>query len=195
MKKFIMSLSLALAAIVAVPSVAFAQDNSTVTKQEQCRNKKDCKKGKKGDKKSRDGKGKCCKDSVSMRIIGEKGPKGNPLMKGITLTADQEQKMTALMNQRRAEKAKMKEAQKQDKAAMKEKYQSELKKNQESLDKEVQKILNADQMKQYEANKAQMQQMKAAKGQKHAKGMKNGKDRKDGKGMRGRKVENATASL
>lgn len=172
MKKIIMTLTLALAAVVALPSLASAQDvtNGSKACQEQCQNK-DCKKGdrkgcKKGGKKfAKDGQGKCCKDSVSMRMIG--GKKGNPLMKGITLTPEQEQKMTALMNERRADKAKLKEAQNQDKAQMKAKYREEMQKNQESLDKEVQKILSADQYKQYEANKANMKQ---GKGQKSGKG-------------------------
>lgn len=178
MKKILMTLSLALAAAIAVPSVMNAQDvNATQTEQKaECTNpeckkdKKECKKGdkiRKGDRKDfkkgkrSEYKGRKMKKGEAGNMHRMRRGEGDPLFNGITLSAEQQQQFKALKEKRaaehkaaRAEKQKAKETKKEARAA-------EIKAKREAYDKEVSKILTPEQMKQYNANKQQMAKEKA----------------------------------
>ena len=175
MKHLLMPLSLALAAAIAIPTIANAQTTTAVPQtKECCKEKKDCDKNKKDC--AKEGKA-CCKEGKApkkgMRKIGQlskdnKRPAGdrkemgkrrggeNPLMKGITLTDDQQAKMKALRKKNASDM-------KQKKAEAKAKSRDEMQKLRADFDKEVAKILDKDQLKQYQANKAEMEANRAAK--------------------------------
>ncbi len=199
MKKILMTLTLAMAAMIAIPSVATAQDAKPEQKKECCKEKKDCKKEncknedcKKADCKDckkagcndckkqcdkpcmKDGKGKKMKRphdgkmfvgenrkmkahkngriNKDMRLAGGE----NPMFKGITLTEEQKTKMKALREKNMA-------AEKKSKADMKAKSKEEIQKLRVEFDKDVEKILDKDQLKQYQANKAEMEAQRAQK--------------------------------
>lgn len=172
MKKILMTLSLALAAVIAVPSVMNAQDvNATQTEQKaECTNpectkdKKECKKGDRKDfKKGKHSeyKGRKMKKGEAGNMHRMRRGEGDPLFNGITLSAEQQQQFKDLKEKRaaehkaaRAEKQKAKETKKEARAA-------EMKAKREAYDKEVAKILTPEQMKQYNANKEQMAKEKA----------------------------------
>ena len=80
----------------------------------------------------------------------------NPMFKGITLTEDQKAKMKALREQNKA-------AEKKSKAEAKAKSKDEMQKLRAEFDKEVEKILDKEQLKQYQANKAEMEARRSAK--------------------------------
>ncbi len=179
MKKILMTLTLAFAAMIAIPSVANAQDAKTEQKQECCKEKKECCKEKKEcckEDKACGKEGKAGKDGKKVkrvqsgkkmraegkRIAGPKesrmraGSKENPLFKGITLSEDQQQKLKDLREKSMA-------AEKKSKADMKAKSKEEMQKLRADFDKEMEKILDKDQLKQYQANKAEMEAKRAAK--------------------------------
>ncbi len=173
MKKILMTLTLAFAAMIAIPSVANAQDAKTEQKQECCKEKKECCK--------EDGKA-CCKEGKTAkagkkvkraqagqkmraegkRIAGPKesrmraGSKENPLFKGITLSEDQKTKIKALREKNLT-------AEKKSKADMKAKSKEEIQKLRADFDKEVEKILDKDQLKQYKSNIADMEAKRPGK--------------------------------
>lgn len=172
MKKILMTLTLAFAAMIAIPSVANAQDAKTEQKQECCKEKKECckedkacckegKAGKDGKKLKRVQSGKKMRGE-GKRIAGPKesrmraGSKENPLFKGITLSDDQQQKLRELREKNMA-------AEKKSKADMKAKTKEEMQKLRADFDKDVEKILDKEQLKQYQANKAEMEAKRAAK--------------------------------
>lgn len=178
MKKIFMTLSLALAAMIALPAVSNAQDAKPAQNSEQkaacckeeskCCNGKEFKKGKKGKDGNFDRQAK-------MRKGGKKGMQarrdGNPLFKGITLSEAQQEQVKAL-------KVKQSDARKASKADMKAKSREEMKKMRADFDKEMEKILDKDQMKQYKANQEAIQAKRADKGTKEGKRMdRQGKDR------------------
>ncbi len=66
MKKILMTLTLAFAAMIAIPSVANAQDAKTEQKQECCKEKKECCKEKK----------ECCKEDKACGKEGKAGKDG-----------------------------------------------------------------------------------------------------------------------
>ena len=80
----------------------------------------------------------------------------NPMFNGITLTEDQQQKLKALREKNKAEK-------KKSKAELKEKDRTEMMRIRAEFDKEVEKILDKDQLKQYQANKAELEAKRAVK--------------------------------
>lgn len=82
------------------------------------------------------------------RNIGKRMPQ-NVLFQGITLTAEQQQKIRALTMQRRADNQKAK-------AEDTEKKAEELQKRIAAYDKEIENILTPEQFKQYQANKEAM---------------------------------------
>lgn len=94
--------------------------------------------------------GKCHKQRMGEIKCGKKGC-CNPALKGITLS---DQQKTTLKEQCKS---------------INEKYNAEMKKLKEAkkadIDKQLKKILTADQWKQYEANKAQMKKMAEEQGQ------------------------------
>lgn len=175
MKKILMTLTLAMAAMIAIPTSVNAQDTKPEQKTECCKDKKECtKEGKTCDK---DGKA-CCKDNKFKD--GKKGKAGkmkkgehkfkgqrdnasmkhkggeNPMFKGITLSEEQKTKMKALREKNMT-------AEKNAKADMKAKSKEEMMKLRAEYDKEVEKILDKDQLKQYQANKAEMEARRAEK--------------------------------
>lgn len=198
MKKILMTLTLAIAAMIAIPTVASAQDAKPEQQKECCKDKKDCNKEnckneecKKADCKDckkavcddcknqcnrpclKDGKGKKSKKAFShqdmhgdrRKMQGHKGDPmhkdmrragENPMFKGITLSDDQKAKMKAL-------REKNKDAEKKAKADLKSKNKDEMMKLRADFDKEVEKILDKDQLKQYQANKAEMEAKRAEK--------------------------------
>ncbi|MDE6522845.1 MAG: hypothetical protein K2L17_08515 [Muribaculaceae bacterium] len=188
MKKLLMTLTLAMAAMIAIPTAANAQDNKSSQAKECCKDKKDCKDEncqnadcknadckKEGVKHSmKKGKGKKAmraKSGQAMRADGRKMKahkegrmhKGmrraggeNPMFKGITLSDEQKTKMKALREKNMA-------AEKKTKADMKAKSKEEMQKLRADFDKEVEKILDKDQLKQFKANKAEMEARRAAK--------------------------------
>lgn len=168
MKKKLMTLSLALAAVIALPSAMNAQEAKAVqTENTECTNpvctkdQKECNKGDKRQKRDRKDfkkdrrhdfkKGFMDKRQPRMRKAGEQ-----TLFEGITLTSDQQQQFTALKEKRNAEhKARNAEMKKQE-AAKREARAAEMKARREAYDKEVEKILTPEQYKQYQANKEKM---------------------------------------
>lgn len=195
MKKILMTLTLAFAAMIAIPTVANAQDAKPENKTECCKEKKECCKDEKAcckDGKActqaancKEGKtcakeaGKpCCKDgkkakrafsgkkfrAEGRKIKGGKdakmhrGDRENPMFKGITLSDEQKAKMKALHEKNMT-------AEKKTKADMKAKSKEEMKKLRDEFDKDVEKILDKDQLKQYQTNKAEMDARRAAKTQ------------------------------
>lgn len=192
MKKILMTLTLALGAMVAIPATAQSTANTeTQQTKECCKDKKDGKKqcskeaGKVCDKEGKDcakAEGKaCCKEGnagkkgMHKAMAGKKAHSGkmlkgdrrnaprdksmkrhgeNPMMKGITLTEDQQQKMKALREKSAA-------AEKKSKAEAKAKSKDEIQKLRADFDKEVEKILDKDQLKQYQANKAELEAKRA----------------------------------
>ncbi len=169
-----MTLTLAFAAMIAIPTVANAQDSTPTEKKECCKEKKECSKEKdacckeegkacckdgKKDKRAKSGKKNWAegrKMNAGKEAKMRRGGGENPMFKGITLTDDQKQKMQAL-------REKNKSAEKKSKADMKAKSKEELQKIRAEFDKEVEKILDKDQLKQYQANKAEMESRRAAK--------------------------------
>ena len=172
MKKILMTLTLAMAAMIAIPTVANAQDTKQEQKKECCKDNKECtkdakdcakengkpccKEGKKGMQKN-----KAVKKAKGDRRRGandkgrmKRGGGENPMFKGITLSADQQQKLQAL-------REKNKTAEKKSKADMKAKSKEEMQKIRADFDKEVEKILDKDQLKQYQANKTEMEAKRA----------------------------------
>ena len=182
MKKILMTLTLAMAAMIAIPATINAQDTKPEQKTECCKDKKECaKEGKACEKdcKACPNKGKaCCKDSklkdgkkskAGKMMKGERKFKGNrdkasmhrrggenPMFKGITLSEEQKAKMKALRDKNMA-------AEKNAKADMKAKSKEEMKKLRDDFDKEIEKILDKDQLKQYQANKAELEAKRAVK--------------------------------
>ncbi len=164
-----MTISLAIAAIIAIPSVANAQEVKTKNKAEatqcctqdkkecnkECKCDKDrkCKKGGKSDFKSHGKKGKLDKRKAG-KI--DRGQRQNLLFKGITLSEQQQQQLNALCekqcSERKAEMTQMKKEKSEQKALKAQQY----KLKSEAYDKEVEKILTPDQMKQYQANEESM---------------------------------------
>lgn len=179
MKKILMSLSLALATVIAIPTAINAQDINTSTnteKSQTCtKEKKDCKDQKcdstgfckKGDKKNLDKGCKYKNAKGDKRAHGGKHRKGgkmelrdgqNPLFEGITLTAEQQQQFKALRDQRIAEHQALKAEKEKTKAEKKALKAEQIKEKQAAYNKEVEKILTPEQYKQYQANKAKMEQ-------------------------------------
>ncbi|MDE6479201.1 MAG: hypothetical protein K2L45_02950 [Muribaculaceae bacterium] len=174
MKKLLMTLTLAMAAMIAIPA-ANAQDSKPEQKTECCKDKKEC--AKDGKACAKEGKA-CCKDSKikdgkkakSHKIMkGQhkiKGPRDNasmkrrggenPMFKGITLSEEQKTKMKALREKNLT-------AEKKTKADMKAKSKEEMQKLRADFDKEVEKLLDKDQLKQYQANKAEMEARRTQK--------------------------------
>ncbi len=196
MQKRLMTLTLAVAAMIAIPTAANAQDNKSEQTKECCKDKKECKKEncknencKKGDCKKADCSNECPKHSKrmgkgkkGMRTMSGQAMRGdsrkmkaqkegrmhkemrradgeNPMFKGITLSEEQKTKMKALREKNMA-------AEKKTKADMKAKSKEEMQKLRAEFDKEVEKILDKDQLKQYQANKADMEAKRAAKAKK-----------------------------
>lgn len=189
-----MTLTLAVAAMIAIPTVANAQDAKPEQKKECCKKeeckKPDCKKEacknddcKKADCKDCKGCKKecekpCMKDGSGKKAMlkhsGKKmnagtgmrksphdakmrhGAGENPMFKGITLSEEQKAKMKALREQDMTAKQK-------SKADMKALNKEEMQKRRAAFDKEVEKILDKDQLKQYQANKAEMDARRAKK--------------------------------
>ncbi len=187
MKKILMTLTLAMAAMIAIPSVASAQDAKPEQKKECCKEKKECCKEKKEcckEKKECTEEGKaCCKKAKAFGKDGKKGKRAmagknfngqdrkmkapkdirkarkdgeNPMFKGITLSDEQKAKMKALREKNMT-------AEKKAKADMKAKSKDEMQKLRAEFDKEIEKILDKDQLKQYQANKAEMEAKRAEK--------------------------------
>ncbi len=178
MKKILMTLTLAFAAMIAIPTVANAQDAKQEQKKECCKEKKECKKeegkdcckdgkvcakkaGKDGKKMNRAQSGKKMR-AEGKRTNGAKnakmrhGNKENPMFKGITLSDEQKTKIKDLREKSVA-------AEKKSKADMKAKSKEEKQKLRADFEKEMEKILDKDQLKQYQANKAEMEAKRAAK--------------------------------
>ena len=177
MKKLLITLTLAFGVAIATPSVANAQTTATSSEQtsECCKEKKTCTEGKACCKaEARQG---CCKEGKAGKIKlkdmnkakGRRnagGPKEkakmrrvageNPMFKGITLTDAQQQKMKALREKNKASEKKVK-------AEMKAKSKDEMQKLRAEFDKEMETILDKDQFKQYQANKAEMEAKRAEK--------------------------------
>ncbi|MDE5996762.1 MAG: hypothetical protein K2G77_00960 [Muribaculaceae bacterium] len=181
MKKILMTLTLAFAAMIAIPTVANAQDAKPEQKTECCKEKKKCSKDDKAcckdgkacakeTGKSDFRKGKNAKRAHSGKLMRGEGRKmkgskdakmrrgggENPMFKGITLSEDQKSKMKALREKNMT-------AKKKTKAEMKAKSKEEMQKLRADYDKEVEKILDKDQLKQYQANKAEMEARRSAK--------------------------------
>lgn len=180
MKKILMTLSLALAAVIALPSAINAQDvNATQTEQKtECTNpectkdKKDCKKDdkvRKGDCKDfkkghrseyKGGKMNKC-EAGNLQRKGMRRDGGDPLFNGITLSAEQQQQFNAFRDKQRAERQAARAEKQKAKEAKKEARAAEMKAKREAFDKEVEKILTPEQMKQYNANKEKMAKERA----------------------------------
>ncbi|MDE6018978.1 MAG: hypothetical protein K2G85_09230 [Muribaculaceae bacterium] len=192
MKKILMTLTLAMAAMIAIPTAANAQDTNVEVKKECCKEKQECKKETcknvsckecKNECKNCTGK-PCLKDGKKrkmkrahsgkmMRGSDRKmmAPKDarmhkemrkdgvNPLFNGITLTEEQKAKMKALRENNMADREK-------SKADRKAKDKEEIQKRRAAFDKEIEKILDKDQLKQYKANKAEMEAKRADKAKK-----------------------------
>lgn len=178
MKKLLMTLTLAMAAMIALPTSVNAQDTKSEQKTECCKDKKDCKKEdckkecpKSCMKKIKGKKGTRAMSGQAMRADGRKmkAPKDarmhkemrraggeNPMFKGITLSDEQKAKMKALREKNRT-------AEKKTKADMKAKSKEEMMKLRADFDQEVEKILDKEQLKQYQANKAEMEARRAEK--------------------------------
>lgn len=181
MKKILMTLTLAFAAMIAIPTVANAQDAKPEQKKECCKEKKECSKdekvcckegkacAKEADK-SDFRKGKNAKRAHSGKLMKGEGRKmkgakdakmrrghgENPMFKGITLSEEQKTKMKALREKNMT-------AEKKTKADMKAKSKEEMQKLRAEFDKEMEKILDKDQLKQYQANKAELEARRSAK--------------------------------
>lgn len=190
MKKILMTLSLALAAVIALPSVMNAQDNATqqkaICKEAKCKDGKACKEGKQlcgdsvcpaGQKALKQGKHKGSKkgdfkrnpnmkrgDFAKGKKADMKKAGGNPLMKGITLSEEQQQQYKALQEKRRSERQAAKEEVKKEKLVKAQERSAKMKAEMEVYEKEVEKILTPEQMKQYNANKENMQKAREARG-------------------------------
>lgn len=182
MKKILMTLTLAFAAMIAIPTVANAQDTKPEQKTECSKEKKECskdekscckegkacakeagkpccKEGKKGLHKTKAGKfakGERRMGSPKDKAKMRRGGGENPMFKGITLSDDQKAKMKALREKNMT-------AEKKTKADMKAKSKEEMQKLRAEFDKEVEKILDKDQLKQYQANKADMEAKRSEK--------------------------------
>lgn len=182
-------MTLALAAALAIPAAVNAQ-STTSAKQEKTECSKNGGECKKGDKKEccKDDKACTCKDTKAMK--GKKGKHGmkaksgkmgsgermgkrqadrkdgmrrgeNPMLKGITLSADQQKQLDDLRAKRSASAKDAKAKAKADAKEMKTRNREEMKKMREEFDKELEKILTPDQLKQYQANKAEMESRRA----------------------------------
>ncbi len=187
MKKILMTLTLAFAAMIAIPSVANAQDAKQEQKKECCKEKKECKKEEskaccKEDKACCKEDKACCKEGKAgkdgkkmnrahsgkkMRAEGKRtaepkdskmrrANKENPVFNDINLSEEQKIKIKDLREKSVA-------AEKKSKAEMKAKSKEEKQKLRADFDKEMEKILDKDQLKQYQANKAEMEAIRAAK--------------------------------
>lgn len=174
-----MTISLAVAAIIAIPSAANAQEVRTTNKTEntqcctqekkecleecnkECKCNKDCdyRKCKKSDYKYHGKKWKSSKRKISKIHHGQRQ---NPLFNGITLSEQQQQQFQALREKQRSErKAELAELKKGQNEQTAQKAQQHKLKS-EAFDREVEKILTTDQMKQYKANKEAMKANKVS---------------------------------
>ncbi|MCM1491311.1 MAG: hypothetical protein NC095_10885 [Muribaculum sp.] len=165
MKKILMTLSLALAAIIAIPSVMNAQEAKATEKIEinkeckkieskDCNCNDDCKagkdfKGKKGDSRRHGKKGKFANGKEGKMVKGHH----NPLFNGITLTAEQKDQIKALREKRVAEHKAARAEMKKDKAEKKAADAEIRKQKAQAFDQDVEKILTPEQFKKYKENK------------------------------------------
>ena len=178
MKKILMTLTLALAAAIAIPASAQSTTTASEQKTQCCKEKKECakegnkecakeagkpccKEGKAGQRKMKDGrfaKGDRKMNAPKDARMAKHGRRDgeNPMFKGITLSDEQKAKMKALRES-------SKTAERKSKADMKAKNKDEMQKLRAEFDREVEKILDKDQLKQYHANKAEMESRRAAK--------------------------------
>lgn len=172
MKKILLTLSLALATAIVIPSAASAQDVATEKKAEctqtcskdkkeckdfqKCKDGKECKKDCKSKKACKGKKGKGKKAKGNHRHQADCSNCQNPLFNGITLSADQQQKFQALREKQNAERKADLAQQKADKAKQKAANAEQRKMKAEAFDKEVEKILTPEQYNQYKANKESM---------------------------------------
>ena len=192
MKKILMTLTLALAAAITIPASAQSTTTSEKTAQ-CCKDKEACDKDgkacategqktcakegaaccKKGDKepnKVKHGKKGSHKVKHGKKMKGDRYYSGaqknktvmrhsdreNPMFKGITLSEEQKGKVKEL-------REKSKAAERKSKAEAKAKSMEEMKKLRADFDKEIEKILDKDQLKQYQANKAELEAKRADK--------------------------------
>lgn len=185
MKKII--LTLALAAVLVVPAAVSAQTTPTTKKEntECCKSDSKCKKE---EKKECTKSGKCSKKSkASMKSKSGKMAKGkrmgkrpavqranmrrggeNPMFKGITLTDDQKQKIEDIRAKRSASTKEARAKVKTDVKEAKTRSREEMKKMYGEFEKEIEQILTPDQLKQYNANKAEMEQKRAERASRKA---------------------------
>lgn len=155
MKKTILSLAIALISLGGLSAAAQTVSTQTTCKTEQCqgkndKQKKECKGDKDGDRKGcKKEKGKC---TARDGRRGNKKMKGNPAMQGITLTAEQQQKVDKIRDDAKKDLAKIKEDSKKDRQKVMSK-----------VDSEISKVLTAEQRVQFEANQKAIQARKAAR--------------------------------
>lgn len=126
-------------------------------------NGKACRKDFKGKHHGKKGHCKYSKKSMS-QLDARNLPKGNPLMYGIELSADQQQKMQSFREQQKADRQKVK-------AEAASKNAKDREKRMAAYDKEMKKILTPEQYKQYEANKEAMKTRRDAQKARQSKGM------------------------
>lgn len=177
MKKILMTLSLAVAALIAIPVAANAQDVTTQQTNEIAKDFQKNKKDRKNCKKDRKDNDKCyCnkhkKDKKDHRR-GDGRPDGrfkdsnrsNPLFKDITLTEAQQTQMKALRDSRNQAHKAAKAEKRKAKAEIDKAQAQQRKARATAYDQEIKKILTPEQYKQYEANKAAMD--KGKRGARH----------------------------
>lgn len=155
MKKTILSLAIALISLGGLSAIAQTTSTQTTCKTEQCqgkdgKQKKERKGDKQGDRKGgKKDKGNCTAQNGQR---GNKNAKGNPMMQGITLTAEQQQKVDKIREDAKKDLAKIKEDGKKDRQKVMSK-----------VDSEISKVLTAEQRVQFEANQKAMEARKAAR--------------------------------
>lgn len=155
MKKTILSLAIALISLGGLSAIAQTSSTQTTCKTEQCqgkdgKQKKERKGDKQGDRKGgKKDKGNCTAQDGRR---GNKNAKGNPMMQGITLTAEQQQKVDKIREDAKKDLAKIKEDGKKDRQKVMSK-----------VDSEISKVLTAEQRVQFEANQKAMEARKAAR--------------------------------
>ena len=169
MKKILMTLTLALAAAIAIPAAAQSTTTAAEKKTECCK-EKTCEKegekvqykayhGKKGFQKAKHGKMMKAdrrNGGLKNKAMMRRGGGENPMFKGITLSEEQKIKVKDLREKSAA-------AERKYRAEAQAKSKDEMQKLRADFDKEVEKILDKDQLKQFKANKAEMEAKRGAR--------------------------------
>ena len=198
MKKTILTLAIALMSMGSLTMMAQTEKSEQVKSEQQCKNKDCSKKDKKSDRcKERKGKrGKDCVErsnkkgqldrrgnfraDASGKKRGGFHKGGNPMLKGITLSEEQQQKVAKINDNMRADFEKVKKNERK-----------EMSKLNDKRNKEILKVLTPEQQKVYKANEAKMAKRMERAGRDSINGKRMVRGYMKGKKLEGKRAKDA----